>query len=402
MKSKLSVRDLPLKGKRALIRVDFNVPLAQGQIADDSRIAACLPTIQYVLDQGGSVVLMSHLGRPEGKRQEAMSLKPCAKKLSELLKISVKTASDCIGNEVERQVRHLQPGQILLLENLRFHKAEEHPAADPSFAKQLAAFGDVYVNDAFGAAHRAHSSVVSITHYFPQKAALGLLMEREIFFLGQSFGRPVPPFYAVIGGAKISTKVGVVKALLNKVDGLFIGGAMAFPFMKARGLAIGSSICDQEQLTTAKEILALCEKRGTPLWLPEDIVITKELKDGAQSEGTILALDGIPDGYMGVDIGPKTVETFKSVLEHAGTVLWNGPMGVFERKPFAEGTFAIARILADLKAITLVGGGDSVAALRACQLDGKMTHVSTGGGASLEFIQFGTLPGIEALSSTKI
>ncbi len=398
MESKLSVRDLALKGKRALIRVDFNVPLEKGKVADDSRIVATLPTIQYVLAQGGSVVLMSHLGRPEGKRQEALSLKPCGERLGELLNRPVKVASECIGSDVERDARNLQPGDILLLENLRFYKAEEKPNQDPSFAKQLAALGDVYINDAFGAAHRAHSSVVTITQYFPHKAAAGLLLEKEITFIGRALAHPKHPFYAIIGGVKISTKLGILRSLIEKVDGLFIGGAMAFTFMKAQGLAIGNSICDTDHVGTAKEILDLCNKRGIPIWLPEDIVITKELSEGAQPEGIIDAKNGIPDGYMGVDIGPKTVQKFREVLQYAATILWNGPMGAFEIKAFANGTFEIAKILAGLKATTVVGGGDSIAALKACNLDSKMTHVSTGGGASLELIEFGTLPGIEALS----
>lgn len=398
MKGKLSIRDLALRGKRALIRVDFNVPLEQGKITDDTRIVASLPTINYVLDQGGAVVLMSHLGRPEGKRQEEFSLKPCADRLSKLLNRPVKMASDCVGADVERDASDLRPGEILLLENLRFHKAEEKPELDPTFAKRLATLGDLYINDAFGAAHRAHSSIVPITAYFPHKAAAGLLMEREMTFIGKALVHPKHPFYAIVGGVKISTKLGILKTLLEKVDGLFIGGAMAFTFLKVQGISIGDSICDQEYLAAAKEILTLCNKRGIPIWLPDDIVITKKLTDDAKPEQTILTKDGIPEGCMGVDIGPLTIKRFHDVLKHAATVLWNGPLGAFEKRPFAKGTFAIAKILSELKCTTLVGGGDSIAALKACELESKMTHVSTGGGASLELIEFGTLPGMEALS----
>lgn len=398
MGNKLSITNLKLKGKRVLMRVDFNVPVdPQGNITDDSRIKASVPSIKYILDQGGSVILMSHLGRPKGIATPQFSLAPCAKKLLELLHQPVIMAPECIGSAVEQLTKNLKPGQVLMLENLRFHPAEEQPEKDPSFAKQLANLGDIYVNDAFGTSHRAHASTTEVPKYFPGKAAAGFLMEKEIRFLGPNLQEPKRPFYTLIGGAKISTKIGVLKSLLTKVDALFIGGGMAYTFFKAQGLPIGDSIHEDEHLNQAREILALSHSSGVKIFLPSDIVIVQELNNDAPAR--VISTDkGIPNGWQGVDIGPRTIDQYIGALRNASTIFWNGPMGVFELSNFARGTNAIAHALTQLKAITIVGGGESVAAVEAAGVGDKMTHISTGGGAALEYIEFGTLPGIEALS----
>jgi phosphoglycerate kinase len=395
--NKLSIKDLPLSGKKVLVRVDFNVPLKDdGSIADDTRIKASLPTIQYILDNNGSIILMSHLGKPK-KKDPKLSLSVCAKRLSELVKQPVIMAPDCVGEEVERLAHNLKPKQILLLENLRFHAAEEHPEKDPNFAKSLAKLSDFYVNDAFGTAHRAHSSTATITKYFPHKAAAGFLLEKEIQYLHQSLLSPKRPFFAIVGGAKISTKLGVLFQLAHHVDALFIGGAMAYTFFKEQNIPIGNSLFEKDQIPEVKKILDFCKKKSIPLYLPVDLVITQKLEDTSPFE-IISVQDGIPDGWEGVDIGPKTVELWKQILKTGKTIFWNGPLGVFEIKKFAKGTESIALSLSDLKATTIVGGGDSLAAIHALNLDHKFTHLSTGGGASLEYIELGTLPGIEALS----
>lgn len=395
---KLSLADLDVRGKKVLIRVDFNVPLdKQGKITDDSRIVASLPSIRYVIERGGSVILMSHLGRPKGRFEAEFSLAPCAKKLSDLLGKKVTIAPDCVGPEVEELVQSLQPGQVLLLENLRFHEAEENPKKDPTFAKALASLGDLYVNDAFGTAHRAHSSTVDIAKYFPGKAASGFLLEKEIQFLGSIVGNPKRPFYALIGGAKISTKIGVLKALLKQVDKLLIGGGMAYTFFKAQGIAIGNSIHEDEFLQQAREILAFSREQKIPLLLPEDVVITDRIAEDAKAQAVDVK-QGIPDGWEGVDIGPKTVQKYSEGIQDAATVFWNGPMGIFEVKQFAKGTNAIAKAISELSATTIVGGGESIAAVEAAGVANKMTHLSTGGGAALEYLEYGTLPGLEALS----
>ncbi len=398
MTSKLSIRDLSIKDKRVLMRVDFNVPQdKEGNITDDSRIVASLPSIKYVLDHGGSLVLMSHLGRPKDKRVPELSLAPCAKRLSELLQKPVVMAPDCIGEEVKKIVSKLKPGEVVLLENLRFHRGEEHPEEDPAFVKQLAELGDVYVNDAFGTAHRAHASTAEIAKYFPGKAAAGLLLEKEIQFLGSALLNPKKPFYALIGGAKISTKIGVLKALLKKTDALLIGGGMAYTFYRAQGIPIGKSLCEEDLVDQAKEILSEAKKRGVDILLPVDNVVADKIAAGAKTE-IIDVQKGIPADMAGVDIGPKTIEKYAAYLKNGATILWNGPLGVFEIPAFAKGTNAIAKVLAQLKAVTIVGGGDSVAALQATGVADKITHISTGGGASLEYIEFGHLPGIDALS----
>lgn len=398
MKKKLSVTDLDLKGKKALVRVDFNVPLdKEGKITDDTRIKASLPTIEYILQQGGSVVLMSHLGRPKDKRVTELSLAPCAYRLSELLGKKVKLARDCIDKETENQAATLEPGEVLLLENLRFHRAEEHPEEDPSFAEKLSRYGDCYINDAFGTAHRKHSSTYTIAQYFPGKSAAGFLMEKEIEFLGNALLNPKRPFYAIIGGAKISTKLGVIKSLLAKADALFIGGGMAYTFYLAEGYSIGSSIYEADLVPQAKEILEEAKKGSGKLFLPEDNLIAESLDDTAETR-VVDVKQGIPEGFSGVDIGPKTIKKYEEELKKAQTILWNGPLGVFEIPGFAEGTMAIARAVANSQATTIVGGGDSISAIQAAGVADKIAHISTGGGASLEYIEYGTLPGIEVLS----
>ncbi len=395
---KLSLYDIDLKDKRVLMRVDFNVPLDKdGEIRDGTRIQNALPSIQYILAQGGCVILMSHLGRPKGKKEEKFSLKPCAKYLSKLLEKPVQFSTDCIGASALSEAEKLTPGDVLLLENLRFYDAEEHPEKDPSFAENLAKLGDVYVNDAFGTAHRAHSSTEAIAQYFPGKAASGFLMEKEVSFLTSLSHNPKRPFYAVIGGAKISTKLGVLEALLEKVDGVFIGGGMAFTFLKAQGFQIGSSLCDETFLDEAKRFIAQCNEKAIRLLLPKDVLIADSVSEDAETK-TILVKDGIPEGWSGVDIGPKTLDEWKAALEGVSTLFWNGPMGVYEIQKFSAGTNGLAHALANLSCSTIVGGGDSVSAVNSLNLSKNFTHISTGGGAALEFIEQGHLPGIDALT----
>lgn len=393
---KLSLKDCSVKGKKVLIRSDFNVPLDKsGRITDDTRIVSSLPTIQYVLDQGGSVVLMSHLGRPKHAPSPECSLRPVAARLGELLRRDVLFADDCIGDHVEELVRGLKAGEVLLLENLRFHEAEEAPEKDPFFAKKLAAFGDIYVNDAFGTAHRAHASTATIAQYFPGKAAAGFLMEKEIAFLGSALGSPRRPFLAIIGGAKVSSKIGVLKALIKKVDILLIGGGMSYTFFKAQGIDIGDSIHEDAFLEEALEVIACAKSAGVTLQFPVDHVVES-------ADGSITLADtaeGLSSGSKGVDIGPKTVSNFINHLHKAKTVFWNGPLGIFEDHRFDKGTLAVARALPSLDAVTVVGGGDSVAALQLAGVADAVSHVSTGGGASLEYVEQGTLPGIEALTA---
>lgn len=395
--AKLQMQDLNLQGKKVLLRVDFNVPLNQDHsIADDTRIRESLPSIQYILQAGGSVILMSHLGRPKGSFDSQFSLAPCAKALSKLLGIPVLMAKDCIGENVEKMAKGLNSGQVLLLENLRFHSAEENPFLDPTFAEQLASLGDIYVNDAFGTAHRRHSSTATITQYFPGKAAAGFLMQKELHFLG-SLLNPKQPFYAIIGGAKISTKMGTLKSLLAKAQGIFIGGGMSFTFFLAQGFKIGNSIHEEDQVPVAAEFLKECNEKKISCFLPKDLIIANAFGDDAQSQ-CIIASQGIPDGWQGMDIGPQTRMEWSKSLKNAATVFWNGPLGVFEFPHFAKGTEQIAKTLSTLNATTIVGGGDSVSAIHQLGLGSSFTHVSTGGGASLEFIEYGNLPGIDALS----
>jgi phosphoglycerate kinase len=388
--SYLSVRDLDLKGQRVFIRVDFNVPLQKNEqgemeITSDKRIKASLPTIQYVLEHGAGVILASHLGRPKGKPNAEMSLKPVATRLEALLGRPVKMAPDCIGPEVEAMKP--APGEVLLLENLRFHAEEEKN--DPAFAKQLAALCDLYVNDAFGSAHRAHASTEGMIA-FVKKAAAGLLMEQELKYLGKATRNPDRPCVAILGGAKVSDKIEVIENLGKVVDKLLIGGAMAYTFLKAQGLPIGKSLVEDDKLDLAKKLLA---DLGTKLMLPVDHVIVAEIAPGAANE----VVAEIPDGKIGVDIGPKTIEAYAQEIGKAKTVIWNGPMGIFEKPPFDKGTVALAKAVADSGAISVVGGGDSEKAIKAAGVTSKISHVSTGGGASLEFLAGIELPGVAAL-----
>lgn len=384
------VDQIQLRGERVLVRVDFNVPMEKSLITDDIRIREALPTLKYILENGGSLVILSHLGRPKGKRNLEYSLAPIAKHLSSLLNKPVTMAPDCIGVEVEKLAERLPAGGILLLENLRFYEAEEEPEKDPSFAKQLANLGTVYINDAFGAAHRAHSSTTEIVRYFPKKKGMGFLMAKEVSTLSKIFQNPDRPFYALVGGAKISSKIGVLDTLLAKADALFIGGGMAFTFFKASGIEVGKSLVDTEHLETAKGVLAKAKQKKVPIYLPTDVVIA----DGAK----VLSIEnGLPPDAAGLDIGPKTIEAWKKELEKAKTVFWNGPMGMFEKPPFEQGTFAIASLIASLNAMTVIGGGDSAAAAEQLGFANRFTHISTGGGAALEFIEFGSLVALDAL-----
>jgi len=393
-----TIQDLSLKGKKALIRVDFNVPLNEnGQITDDSRIQQSLTTIKFVLNQGGTVILMSHLGRPNGTRIEELSLAPIAKRLSEtnFLNMPVTLAPDCIGEQTEKLVSRLGSGQVLLLENLRFHPGEEDPTNHSDFVDKLAKLNvDVYINDAFATAHRKHASTYYIAEKIPNHSA-GFLIEKEVLILTNLLTQAKSPFYAIIGGSKISTKIGLLKALCEKVDGLFIGGGMAFTFLKAMGIEIGNSLVDESHIDTAKQLL---KKRGKDLdiQLPLDIVITKSLSKNAETK-TINFTDGIPQGYLGADIGPNTLKYWQELLSKAKTIFWNGPVGVFELEPFKNGTQEIAQMIADNPAMSIVGGGDSAAAIHQMGISQKFTCLSTGGGATLEFIEFGTLPALEVL-----
>jgi phosphoglycerate kinase len=392
--AKLSIKDLDLRGKRVFMRVDFNVPIKNGAITSDARIRASIPTIQYALDQGAVVILASHLGRPKGKVNPEYTIAPVTARLSELLGRPVEFADDCIGPAAQAAVdRAAAGGKVALLENLRFHPEEEKN--DPGFAAQLAAPANAYVNDAFGSSHRAHASVEAITKILPRPAA-GLLMEKEVQYLGHALGNPERPFVAILGGAKVSDKIEVIENLLGRVDALAIGGAMAYTFLKSRGLPVGKSLVEDDKLDAARSITAHAGERGVRLELPVDHVVTDKLEAGAAHE--VLAVDDPAIGErMGVDIGPKTVAAYAALVESAKTVIWNGPMGVFETKPFDAGTNAIAQAAAKVRGTTIVGGGDSVSAVTKAGVADRITHISTGGGASLEFLGGRTLPGVAAL-----
>lgn len=394
--NKKTIESIDFKGKKVLVRVDFNVPLDENQnVTNDKRVVASLPTIKKIIEAGGSAVLMSHLGRPKGERKPEMSLTPVANKLSELIGKEVKMAPDCVGEEVEKMAAELNAGEILLLENLRFHA--EETKNDPDFAAKLAKLGDVYVNDAFGSAHRAHASTEGVTKHMDVCAA-GYLMKKELDYLGGALADPKRPFTAILGGAKISGKIDVITHLMDKVDTLIIGGGMAYTFFKAQGKEIGTSLLEEEKLDLAKELLHKLESSKSKFLLPVDIVVAPEFKEDAPAE--VVSIDDIPADKMGLDIGPKTRELFREEILKSKTVVWNGPTGVFEFDRFAEGTFAVADALAEATengAATIIGGGDSASAIAKAKKEDKVSHVSTGGGASLEFLEGKELPGVAAL-----
>jgi phosphoglycerate kinase len=392
--AKYSIRELPLSGKRVFMRVDFNVPLKNGVITDDTRITASLPSIQYALDQGATVILSSHLGRPKGKPAPEYSLRPVATRLGELLGREVVFAEDCVGEAARAAVERAHAGsKVVLLENLRFHAEEEKN--DAAFAKQLADLAEVYVNDAFGSAHRAHASVAGIVPHF-QHAGAGLLMEKELRYLGMAIGDPERPFVGILGGAKVSDKIEVIENLLNKVDRLLIGGAMAYTFFKALGLPVGKSLVEDDKLDSARDIINHAKARGVQFCLPVDHVVAPAID--ATSDTAVLKVNDTAIGdRMGLDIGPETSALYAKLVSDAKTVVWNGPMGVFEQDAFAAGTIAVAKAVADVSGTTIIGGGDSVAAVNKAGVAGRITHISTGGGASLEFLGGQKLPGVEAL-----
>ena len=391
MLNKKSIRDISPKGKRILVRCDFNVPLDGSTITDDKRITEALPTVRYLMEQGGRVILCSHLGRPKGQVNLKYSLAPVAARLSELLGCPVPLSSDIIGEEAHRLADSLEDGQVMLLENVRFDAREEKN--DPEFAKELASLAELYVNDAFGTAHRAHASTAGVADYLP--AVCGFLIEKEIGFLGGALENPKRPFVAILGGAKVSDKIGVIRSLLEKVDSLVIGGGMAYTFVKAQGGAIGDSLCEEDKLDLARQLLAEAEAKGVRLLLPVDTVIADAFSEEANIR-TVTAGE-IPDGWQGLDIGEATRELFAQEIKNAATVVWNGPMGVFEMKKFAAGTEAVAKALAESEAITIIGGGDSAAAAAQLGYADRISHISTGGGASLEFLEGLVLPGIACL-----
>lgn len=413
--NKKSICDLNLAGKKVLMRVDFNVPLQKGAVADDTRIVAALPSIRHVLDNGGALILMSHLGRPKGKPSPEFSLAPVAAELSRHLGLPVAFAPDCVGAQVREMAAALNPGEVLLLENLRFHAEEEGKAkvADDAsdeekkqaksamkekqraFAKELASLGDVYVNDAFGTAHRAHASVAGIAEFMQERAA-GFLMQKELDYLGKALAEPERPFVAILGGAKISGKIDVIENLLGKVDALLIGGGMAYTFFQAQGYPIGDSLLEADKVSLAGEILKKAEAAGVRLLLPSDTVVADAFS--ADANRKVVPLGGIEAGWQGLDIGPESCRTFAEVIASARTVVWNGPMGCFEMAPFAAGTQAVAQALADADCVSIIGGGDSASAVKQAGLADRMTHISTGGGASLEFLEGKALPGVTALS----
>jgi len=386
--TKKTVRDVEVQGKRVLVRVDFNVPLQEGQITDDRRIREALPTIQYLLERGATVVLMSHLGRPKGQPDLKYSLRPVTNHLSELLGRPVPFFEDCVGEAVVEGVRSLAPGSVALLENLRFHPEEE--ANDPEFAKSLAQLGELYVNDAFGSAHRAHASTEGVAHYLP--AVAGLLMEKELNYLGGALAQPERPFVAILGGAKVHDKIGVIENLLPKVDRLLIGGGMAFTFLKAQGYEVGKSLLDAESLEFARRVL---DQADDKIVLPTDVVVAERLEPNLPTE--VVPVSAIPADKMGLDIGSETAQRFSEVVRSARTVVWNGPLGAFETPPFEQGTRSVMQTLAESGALSILGGGDTAACAEQLGLADKMSHISTGGGASLEFLEGRTLPGVAIL-----
>ncbi|KAB2422310.1 phosphoglycerate kinase [Bacillus thuringiensis] len=391
--NKKSIRDVDLKGKRVFCRVDFNVPMKEGKITDETRIRAALPTIQYLVEQGAKVILASHLGRPKGQAVEELRLTPVAARLGELLGKDVKKADEAFGPVAQEMVAAMKEGDVLVLENVRFYAGEEKN--DAELAKEFAALADIFVNDAFGAAHRAHASTAGIADYLP--AVSGLLMEKELDVLGKALSNPERPFTAIIGGAKVKDKIGVIRHLLDKVDNLIIGGGLAYTFVKALGHEIGLSLCEDDKIELAKEFMQLAKEKGVNFYMPVDVVITEEFSETATTQ--IVGIDSIPSNWEGVDIGPKTREIYADVIKNSKLVVWNGPMGVFEMTPFAEGTKAVGQALADAEdTYSVIGGGDSAAAVEKFGMADKMSHISTGGGASLEFMEGKELPGVVCLN----
>ncbi|MGG5795168.1 phosphoglycerate kinase [Bacillus nitratireducens] len=391
--NKKSIRDVDLKGKRVFCRVDFNVPMKEGKITDETRIRAALPTIQYLVEQGAKVILASHLGRPKGQAVEELRLTPVAAHLGELLGKDVKKADEAFGPVAQEMVAAMNEGDVLVLENVRFYAGEEKN--DAELAKEFAALADIFVNDAFGAAHRAHASTAGIADYLP--AVSGLLMEKELDVLGKALSNPERPFTAIIGGAKVKDKIGVIRHLLDKVDNLIIGGGLAYTFVKALGHEIGLSLCENDKIELAKEFMQLAKEKGVNFYMPVDVVITEEFSETATTQ--IVGIDSIPSTWEGVDIGPKTREIYADVIKNSKLVVWNGPMGVFEMTPFAEGTKAVGQALADAEdTYSVIGGGDSAAAVEKFGMADKMSHISTGGGASLEFMEGKELPGVVCLN----
>ncbi len=392
--NKKSIEDVSVSGKKVLVRCDFNVPQDDnGNITSDKRIVASLPTIEYLLKNNAAVILCSHLGRPKGEFNMKFSLAPVAARLAELLGVKVEMAKDVVGEDAKAKAAALKPGEVLLLENVRFHKEEEKN--DAGYAKELASMAELYVNDAFGTSHRAHASTAGVADYLP--AVCGYLIKKEIGIMGEALESPKRPFVAILGGSKVSDKIGVINNLLEKVDTLIIGGGMAYTFAKAQGGKIGNSLCEDDKLDYALEMIKKAEAKGVNLLIPTDTVIADKFAADAASD--VVATNDIPDGWMGLDIGPKTVETFANAVKNAGTVIWNGPMGVFEFERFAEGTKAVAAAIAESGSISIIGGGDSASAVKKLGFDKKMTHISTGGGASLEFLEGLELPGIACLES---
>ena len=389
---KKTVEDINVKGKKCIVRCDFNVPMSDGVITDDKRIREALKTVKYLKENGAKIILCSHMGRPKGEFNMKYSLAPVAERISELMGCPVAMATDVIGEDAKAKAAALGEGEILLLENLRFHKEEEKNA--PEFAKALADFAEIYVNDAFGTAHRAHASTAGIADYLP--AVCGYLIQKEIDVMGKALNDPARPFVAILGGAKVSDKIGVIENLIDKVDSLIIGGGMAYTFFKAKGWTVGNSICEDDKVELAKELMAKAEAKGVKMLLPVDTVVGKEFKE--DTEYMTVDSSEIPDGWQGLDIGPKSVELFSDAIKNAETVVWNGPMGVFEFEAFAVGTKAVAKAVAEGGAISIIGGGDSAAAVEQLGYADKMTHISTGGGASLEFLEGLELPGIAALN----
>lgn len=389
---KKTLKDFDFKGKKALVRVDFNVPLADGKITDDTRIQAALPTIQYLINEGARVILMSHLGRPKGQVNDAYRMDPVAQRLAELLNKEVTKVDDCIGPEVEEAVSKMKDGDVLLLENTRFYKEETDN--DPEFAKKLASIADVFVSDAFGTVHRAHASTVGVAQYLP--AVAGFLLQKELEVLGEVIENPEHPFVAIMGGAKVSDKIGVIHNLMDKVDYLLVGGGIANTFIRAKGYETGKSLVEEDKLDLAKELLKEAKEKGVEIVLPVDIVVADEFSNDANFKE--VTIDNIPADWESLDSGgTKTIEKYTEIIKKAKTVIWNGPIGVFELDNFAKGTFAIARALAESDAKTIIGGGDSAAAVKKAGLEDKIYHISTGGGASLEFLEGKALPGVEAL-----